>query len=79
MKKRFDLTTIGGRLSESIKIASKKRRDVAMYIGVCASQIEAWEKNEETPSFDELERICEYIAGDPNWILTGIHPNTPRL
>lgn len=56
-------------------------RDVAKAVGVSISAVGQWERNEDTPSTDNLRKVCQFLRIDPGAALIGrVHDlSRPRL
>lgn len=71
------LSTIGDRIAEARKRVSWRQKDLASALSQSAETkasritVGVWEKNETTPTVQQVFAIAAFTKVDPYWILTG--------
>lgn len=70
-------------LGTILRQARKRRdlvlRDVAAALNVSVSAVGQWERNEDSPSTDNLRRVCAFLRIDPGCALMGVMKPAPGM
>jgi transcriptional regulator with XRE-family HTH domain len=72
-EQKVDLSTLGKRLTYSIKISRLTRRQVASLVGIPLSHLSDYEKDLETPDGFEMKALSDVLKTPLGWLLYGTH------
>lgn len=68
----FDPQALGERINDFLAEYDLEQNDLAPVLGVSTSYVSCLVRGVRTPSYHVLDKLCQYFATTPNYLLYGL-------
>lgn len=65
------MNTLGERIESVILKSTKKKKEMALLIGIHPNTITDWIQNKKEPGINKIKLLAQHTGCDLNWLITG--------